>query len=227
MKHPLAVLAVPIGNLEDISKRAISYLADADYIFAEDTRRTKKLIELLKISTNASIKSYREQNHDIAAPLLKKCIDSGAKVVLVSDSGTPAISDPGYLLIEDLRQHGYEVIAVPGPSSVIAALCIAGISTEKFLFLGFFPKKGNKRFEELGQARHIRATWVLLESPQRITKTLKILADKYGDSLKVAAIKEISKLHERTFYGNISEVYAQVCKSNTKGEWVLVGRFVE
>jgi 16S rRNA (cytidine1402-2'-O)-methyltransferase len=224
-KGKLYIVSTPIGNLGDITLRAIEILKTSDIVVAEDTREAGKLIQLLELPKKSYF-SYRDQNHEYALPIIKAYLDEGKIVALISDRGTPLISDPGYKLIRDLIDEGYSVETVPGPSSVIAALTISGLPTDRFTFLGFLPRSSGKQKKVLEQFQSIPTTLIIFESPFRLIKTLTILEKIYGD-VEVAAVNELTKLHEKVFRGKLSAVLKTMQTHKSKGEWVIVVRTQE
>ncbi|GGY37490.1 16S rRNA (cytidine(1402)-2'-O)-methyltransferase [Parvularcula lutaonensis] len=216
----LHVAATPIGNLGDITKRVIDALAQADRILCEDTRITGKLLNVLGIPKRPLL-PYHEHNAAEVRPQILSELASGAAIVLVSDAGTPLISDPGYRIVREARDAGHKVYALPGPSALTAALSIAGAPTDRFTFLGFPPKgPGQIRsfFEELSGRPE---TLVLYESGPRLAATLAALAETLGPRT-VAVARELTKLHEEIAEGDAAELAAQYEKAAPKGEIVLI-----
>lgn len=214
----LYIVATPIGNLGDMTPRAAETLRRADYILAEDKRVTAKL--LAHIGAKAPMTAY----HDHSDEKLRGRIlsDLGTKVVvLVSDAGTPLISDPGYKLVRAARKGGHAVHTLPGPCAAVAALTLAGLPTDRFLFLGFLPAKAKARADAISEVAQIRATLILYESGQRLGESLAALRDGLGDR-EAATVREISKLHEETVSGTLHELSARYADSPPKGEIVIV-----
>jgi 16S rRNA (cytidine1402-2'-O)-methyltransferase len=213
----LFVVATPIGNLGDLSSRAVEVLAGVDVVAAEDTRVTRKLLGRAGIS--ASLLSYRDANERGLAPKLVERLLAGESVALVSDAGTPCISDPGYRLVSAAQEAGVEVVAVPGPSTVTAFLSICGLPTDRFAFEGFLPKTGRKKVLAafLGSA----TTLVLYESPRRVVSLLGDVFAVMG-TCEVAVGRELTKLHEEVLRGTAEEV-AEVLsgRPSIKGEVVV------
>jgi 16S rRNA (cytidine1402-2'-O)-methyltransferase len=212
----LYVVATPIGNLGDLSPRAIEILRAVDVIACEDTRHTIRLLNHFGIQR--SLTSYHEFNEEKKAIQLADRLASGENVALVSDAGTPGISDPGYRLVRECRQRNIPVIAVAGPSALTAALSVAGLPSNEFVFLGFLPSKKGARRQKLMDLRHTARTLVFYEAPHRIEETLEDMLDIFGDR-EVCALREITKIHEDSVLGRLSEV-----RKNVKpvGEFVLV-----
>lgn len=222
-KGKLYVVATPIGNLEDITFRAIDTLKKVAFVLAEDTRESCKLLNKYDIKTQ--LISYRDQNHKkMLAKILEK-LDMGLDLALVSDCGTPLISDPGFKLIRELRERKYDVISIPGPSALTAALSISGLVADKFIFLGFLPKSDIRRKKMLEEYVSIEGSLIFYESPKRLIKLLDMLKNVFGEK-KVGIAKDISKMREMFFYGDISEVSNEVAtddfKENPHGEYVVI-----
>jgi 16S rRNA (cytidine1402-2'-O)-methyltransferase len=222
MHQPLApglyIVATPIGNLSDLSPRAASTLAAADLIAVEDSRVTAKLLN--HIGVKRPMLAYHDHNADRVRPELLARMRDGA-VALVSDAGTPLISDPGYKLVRDARQAGIPVTTIPGPSAVISALTLAGLPTDRFLFLGFLPPKAGARATALAEVASLRATLVLYESGPRLAATLRALREGLGDR-EAAVVREISKKFEETATGTLSALADRYAEAPPKGEIVIV-----
>jgi 16S rRNA (cytidine1402-2'-O)-methyltransferase len=214
----LYIVATPIGNLSDLSPRAAEILARADLIAVEDSRVTAKLLR--HIGVKRPMLPYHDHNADRVRPQLLERMREGA-VALVSDAGTPLISDPGYKLVRDARAAGIAVTTIPGPSAVVAALTLAGLPTDRFLFLGFLPAKASARAAAIAEAAGVRATLVLYESGPRLAATLDALYDGLGDR-DAAVAREISKRFEETATGLLSELAARYAEAAPKGEIVVV-----
>ena len=215
----LVLIPSPIGNLSDITKRAIEEIENSDLIFCEDTRHTVKLLNHLEIKK--ILKSYHKFNeHKIVESIINK-LKNGYRVGLISDAGTPGISDPGYLIVKKCIGHNIEVECLPGPTALIPALVISGLPCERFTFEGFLPiKKGRKtRLEELSIEKR---TMIFYESPHKLIKTLKDFSKAFGSEREVSVTKEISKVFESTFRGKIVEVIEQINETKIKGEFVIV-----
>ena len=215
----LVLIPSPIGNLSDITKRAIEEIENSDLIFCEDTRHTVKLLNHLEIKK--TLKSYHKFNeHKIVESIINK-LKNGCRVGLISDAGTPGISDPGYLIVKKCIEHNIEVECLPGPTALIPALVISGLPCERFTFEGFLPvKKGRKtRLEELSIEKR---TMIFYESPHKLIKTLNDFSKAFGSEREVSITKEISKVFELTFRGKIVEVIEQINETKIKGELVIV-----
>jgi 16S rRNA (cytidine1402-2'-O)-methyltransferase len=216
----LHIVATPIGNLGDITLRALSTLAGADVIACEDTRVTRKLLERYAIAT--PLTPYHEHNAAQARPLLLQRIAEGAAVALVSDAGTPLISDPGFKLVRAAQDAGFAVTTLPGASSLLAALTLAGLPTDQFLFAGFLPPKESARRARIAELGRIPATLVLFETGPRAAAALADLADGLGSNRQAALCRELTKLHEEVLRGSL-DMLAQACVAHEpRGEIVLV-----
>ena len=218
MPGTLYVVATPIGNLADLSFRAETTLKDVNLIAVEDTRISKKLLHHYKIRT--PVISYHDKNEINQAEKLVNKLNSGDSIAVISDAGTPCISDPGYRLVHLAKKEGIEVIAIPGPSALTAALSVSGIPTDHFYFEGFLPpKKGRKtRFELL---ETLPATVVIFESPQRVLRTLRDIHQYWGNRV-VSICRELTKIYEETFLGTVIKAENYFSKSKNKGEFVLL-----
>jgi 16S rRNA (cytidine1402-2'-O)-methyltransferase len=214
----LHIVATPIGNLGDLSPRAADTLRNADRILAEDTRVTAKL--LAHIGAKVPMTRYDDHTGDQQRQAIVARLGDEA-IALVSDAGTPLISDPGYKLVRAARAAGHLVHTVPGPSAVVAALTLAGLPTDRFLFLGFLPAKAKARADALGEIAGVRASLVLYESGPRLGDTLAALAEVLGDR-DAAVAREISKLHEECVTGTLSELAGRYADLAPKGEIVVV-----
>lgn len=221
MKGKLYVVATPIGNLRDISLRALDTLKNVDYIACEDTRNTKKLLSFYGIEGKTLI-SYHDYNEDTKAQHLLKILENN-DIALVTDAGTPCISDPGYNIVRLCRRNNIDVIPIPGPFAAAVALSASGLPTDKFLFVGFLSQKENKKRKQLIDYINIGFTFILYESPNRVLDTLeKIL--QIDSKAEVVVAKELTKVHEKFVYSDIKEVY-DFFKSNLdllKGEFVII-----
>lgn len=215
----LYLVATPIGNLADITLRALETLAGVDLIACEDTRITHRLTERYLIS--APLTAYHEHNAAAARPKILEKLAQGAAVALVSDAGTPLISDPGFKLVREACAAGHAVIAVPGASSVLTALSVAALPTDRFFFEGFLPSKQTARRARLAELARIEATLVLFESGNRVQDTLGDLAGIMGGR-EAAICRELTKLHEEILRAPVSELAKDADRLETRGEFVLV-----
>ncbi len=220
MPGVLYLVATPIGNLEDITLRALRVLRQADLIACEDTRQTRKLLDHYGISR--PLVSYHEHNERRRAKELLARLQMGASVALVSDAGTPLISDPGYRLVEAARDAGIAVVPVPGPSAVVAALTASGLPADTFHFAGFLPARRSERLRTLASLRNQRATLVFYEAPHRILDTLADLEETFGPRRMVLA-RELTKIHEEFLRGTAARIrQALTERPSIRGEITLV-----
>ena len=215
----LYLVATPIGNLGDITLRALETLAGVDIVACEDTRITHRLMDRYVIS--ASLTPYHEHNAATARPKILEKLSQGLSVALVSDAGTPLISDPGFKLVREVCAAGHHMIALPGPSSVLAALSVAALPTDRFFFEGFLPPKQAARRARLSELARVDATLVLFESGSRIQDSLQDIALSMG-SREAAICREMTKLHEDVRRAKVSELAATAGELETRGEFVLV-----
>jgi 16S rRNA (cytidine1402-2'-O)-methyltransferase len=215
----LHLVSTPIGNLGDITLRALETLAGVDIIACEDTRITRRLTERYGIS--ALLKPYHEHNAALARPKILERLAQGASIALVSDAGTPLISDPGFKLVREVCAAGHPVIALPGPSSVLAALAVAALPTDRFFFEGFLPPKEAARRARLTELARIDATLVMFESGNRVEDTMRDLADIMG-ARDAAICRELTKLHEEVRRAPLPELAKSAGALETRGEFVLV-----
>ncbi|MDA9865571.1 16S rRNA (cytidine(1402)-2'-O)-methyltransferase [bacterium] len=241
MSVNLVITPTPIGNLDDITKRSKDTLENADYILAEDTREIKKLLNLLNISIEAPIFSYRDQNHNYAFEKFVEFVDSGEDllIALVSDRGTPLISDPGFQLVRDIYNNealskNVKVDALPGPTALIPAIILSGLPTDRFMFIGFLPRKKSKQLSLIEKFSFDDATSIIYESPFRIVSALELLVEysaEKGIEFDVALVKDVSKLHEKVYRGNAGELLLKFSEETSdkkpKGEWVVLWRIIK
>lgn len=212
----LFVVATPIGNLNDISNRALQTLRDADVIACEDTRQTIKLLNHFGIQKPMT--SYHEFNEERKAEELANELAGATTIALVSDAGTPALADPGYRLVRLCRQRGIPVVAIPGPNAAITALSASGLPSDEFMFLGFLPSKRNARRQKLMAVTNAMCTLVFYETPHRIQAALEDVQNVLGDR-QVCVAREITKIHEEFLFGTASDVRARV---KALGEFVVI-----
>jgi len=215
----LYIVSTPIGNLNDMSKRAIDILSSVKVICVEDTRVSKKLLNRYKISNKMIV--YNNFNESRQCDKILDYLTQGEDVALISDAGTPCISDPGYLLVNMCRKNNINVFSVPGPSSLIAALSISGLPTDAFYFEGFLPKKKGRKtkFESLKLLQH---TIIIFESPMRIVKTLEDIKKYFGGERIISIHREITKMFEESYLGNINQAINHFSSKKCKGEFVLI-----
>jgi len=214
----LYIVATPIGNLGDMTSRAAETLRRVDYILAEDKRVTAKL--LAHVGATARMTAYHDHSDEALRDRIVGDLNTKS-VALVSDAGTPLISDPGYKLVRAARRAGHAVHTLPGPCAAIAALTLAGLPTDRFLFLGFLPTKAKARSEEIAEVAAVRATLVLYESGPRLGDSLAALAEGLG-ARDAAVIREISKLHEETVTGTLADLAERYRDAPPRGEIVIV-----
>ena len=219
MTGTLFIVATPIGNLEDITQRALRVLREADLIACEDTRHTRKLLSRFDIST-ATI-SYHEHNEDARAEELCALLSAGKSIALVSDAGTPLINDPGFRIVNAAIEHGISVVPIPGPAALTTALSASGLATDQFLFAGFLPARAGARRAKLSELRAVRATLVFYEAPHRIKAALKDALEILGDRDAVVA-RELTKLHEEFARGTLSKLLERFVTMDARGELVLI-----
>lgn len=223
MNGKLYIVATPIGNMEDITLRAIRVLGEVDMVFCEDTREGKKLLNHYKI--NKPVDSFHAKSDNSKTEKVIKLLDEGKNIALISDAGTPGISDPGVVLVKKIREVLPEVpiVTIPGPSALTAALSIAGLPTDEFIFYGFLPhKKGRETiFKEIAESKR---TCVFYESPHRIMKTLGSLSTSLADNRMVAICRELTKIYEEVFRGAASKALQYYLENPDKirGEFVVI-----
>lgn len=219
-KGILFVVPTPIGNLEDITLRAIRILQEVDTIVCEDTRQTIKLLSHLKISK--PLVSFYTQNQLKRIPQIISMLDSGKNIALVSDCGTPSISDPGYYLIKEALDNEIKVVPLPGACALITSLVGSGLTTDSFIFLGFLRRKTGKMKKELEQAKILGKTIVFYESPHRILKTLEVCKEIFGEQVKVVLARELTKKFEEFIRGSICDVISVLQSRKILGEFVVL-----
>jgi 16S rRNA (cytidine1402-2'-O)-methyltransferase len=215
----LYLVATPIGNLADISLRALSVLARADLIAAEDTRHSKKL--LTHFGIGGALGAYHEHNAERERPKLIARLRAGQSVALISDAGTPLVSDPGYKLVREALDAGLLVVSIPGPSASLTALTSSGLPTDTFLFAGFLPPKSGPRRTRLEELKRVPATLIFFETGPRLAKSLADMAEVLGPR-EGAIAKELTKLHESVTRGELSELVGALSGDAIKGEFVIV-----
>jgi 16S rRNA (cytidine1402-2'-O)-methyltransferase len=217
----LYLVATPIGNLEDITQRALRVLREADVIACEDTRRTQQLLNHFGISTRTT--SYHEHNELTRAAELVGELERGVRIALVTDAGMPGISDPGYRLISLAIRYHIAVIPVPGPSAFVAALAGSGLSTDSFCFGGFLPAKSGQRRKVLEEIRGLSRTQIFYEAPHRVVEAMKDVVQILGASRPVVLAREVTKLHEEFLRGDAAEVLERLKEAGqVKGEITLL-----
>lgn len=222
MTGVLFLVPTPIGNLNDMTERGRQVLSNVQMIACEDTRTTQKLLNLLAIKTQAQFVSYHEYNADKMRPILTEKLLSGMDIALVSDAGTPLVSDPGYRLVRDVLDQGLTVVPLPGANAVLPALQLSGLASDRFLFNGFLSSKKSARRTELMTLKDVPATMIFYESPHRVADCLTDMLDIMGDR-DAAVVRELTKKFEESRRGKLSELVAYYQQNGEpKGEVVLV-----
>jgi 16S rRNA (cytidine1402-2'-O)-methyltransferase len=219
MTGTLYVVATPIGNLEDITLRALRVLKEVELVACEDTRRTRALLSHFDI--HKPVVSYYEHNKLVRGPQLVRRLVEGAAIALVTDAGTPGISDPGFMLVRDARAAGVAVVPIPGPSALVTALSAAGIPADRFVFEGFLPVKPGKRLNRLHALRELQTTIVLYESPHRIVATLHAIAEVFGEA-EVVVARELTKQFEEIVRAAPAAHLARLAAAPIRGEFTVV-----
>lgn len=217
----LYVVGTPIGNLEDMTFRAVRILQTADIVAAEDTRHTGKLLQHFQIKTPQLVSFYEHNQHQRIPELLEQ-LGRGACVAMVTDAGMPGISDPGYELVKACVEAGIQVIPIPGASAAITALSAAGLPTDRFVFEGFLPAKGQERLSRLEAIETETRTLIFYEAPHRLRQTLQDLATTLGENRSLVLARELTKLHEEFWRGTIGEAIALYQQREPQGEFTLV-----
>ncbi len=215
----LYIISTPIGNLEDITLRALRILKEVDIVAAEDTRHTRHLLDRYQITTQLT--SYHDHNKEEKAPVLVARILEGKSVALVSDAGTPGISDPGYFLINLAADQNIPVVPVPGATAAIAALSVSGLPTDRFVFEGFLPAKQLARIKRLQWLAKEKRTLIFYEAPHKILKTLADILEVFGDRRAVIT-RELTKVHEETMRGSLSEILKHLQSGQVRGEFTII-----
>jgi 16S rRNA (cytidine1402-2'-O)-methyltransferase len=215
----LYVVATPIGNLEDVTLRALRVLKEVGLIACEDTRRTRTLLSHFGI--HVPVTSYFEHNKLTKGPAILRALSEGKSVALVTDAGTPGISDPGFLLVQAAREAGVPVVPVPGPSAVIAALSAAGVPADRFVFDGFLPVKPGRRLHRLEALRDLEMTVVCYESPHRILASLEAIAQVFG-AREIVAAREMTKQFEEIVRGTARQLAERFAAGRVRGEFTLI-----
>ena len=217
----LFLVATPIGNLTDITLGALDIFKAVDLILCEDSRRAAKIFQTYKIKTARDV--FHDFNKETKTPRIIKLLKSGKSVALISDAGTPGISDPGYYLVKEAIAQGIKVASIPGPSALIAALVISGLPTDRFVFEGFLPKKQGRRTKRLQFLNNEERTIIIYESPHRLKRVLEEVLKYLGDR-DVCLVREITKIHEDVRRGLLSQLLAEIQKAELplKGEFVII-----
>lgn len=216
----LSIVATPIGNLEDITLRALRVMKEADTILAEDTRRTRILCTKFNISKR--LESYHIFNEHGRTPELIRRIKSGEKIVLVSDAGMPCIADPGFLLVRDAVEAGIEPVIVPGASALIFSIAASALPSDRFAFHGFLPVKSGRRSARLSEIAASKMTAVVFESPYRLSKLLKEIPEYFGKETPVVVVREATKVHQEILRGSAADLAKNHASRSWKGECVVI-----
>ena len=218
----LFIVSTPIGNLEDITYRAVDTLKNVDLILAEDTRHSAKLISHFQISKK--LIAFHDHNEKSQYMKIIEKLKDGLNIALISDAGTPLINDPGFNLVRSAKQENINVVPIPGPSSPIAALSASGLPADSFTFLGFVPTKDSDRINFLEKLKYSSETSIFFESPSRILKTTKLIKEIFGSKRNVCLAKEISKIHETIITGDVDGIihYLEESSDHQKGEFVVL-----
>ena len=216
----LYVVPTPVGNLEDITMRAVHLLKEADFVLAEDTRTSSKLLKHLEIQV-PMYSHHKFNEHKTSASIVERIKDCKNHVALISDAGTPAISDPGFMLVRECVKNGVEVQCLPGATAFVPALVSSALPCDKFVFEGFLPQKKGRQ-TRLNFLKQEQRTIIFYESPYRVLKTLTQLAEVFGAERQAAAVREISKLHEECVRGTLAELVEHFTKNEPRGEFVLL-----
>ncbi len=219
LKPGLYIVSTPIGNLKDITLRAISVLGEVDIIACEDTRRSKVLLNYYKIKK--PLISFNDHNKERRTPELIKRMKKGESIALISDAGTPGISDPGFYLIRETIREGLEIVPIPGPSALLSGLVVSGLPCDRFVFEGFLPKREGRKKKRLEALKYEPRTMVFYESPHRLIRTLEDMLSIFSDR-EVAIARELTKKFEEVMRGRISELLPQLEDGKIKGEVVLI-----
>lgn len=221
LKSGLYIISTPIGNLQDISQRALDVLNEATVIACEDTRMTKKLFSLLGLPLHKKFITYQNYNEEQQAQQLIDLINEGQVLALVSDAGAPLISDPGYKLVSKCREQGVYVTAIPGACAVITALQLSGLPTNRFLFAGFIPNKDKARSDLFKELKDIDTTLIFYETAPRLLKTLEQAAEIFGGR-KISVIRELTKMYEEVQTGSFADMQTYFSENEPKGEFVFI-----
>jgi len=218
-KGVLFLVSTPIGNLDDVSSRALSALEEAEIVAAEDTRRTRILLDRYGISRR--LRSYGDHNLARELPRLVEELKNGRSVALVSDAGTPAISDPGYKLIREAISNDIEIVFIPGPTALVAAVVVSGLPTDSFFFGGYLPRKSARRKKRIDEVKDLTSTLIFYEAPHRLLPCLKDLRDVLGNR-QAAICRELTKKHEEIVRGELDSLIEKLSEERVRGEIVVV-----
>jgi 16S rRNA (cytidine1402-2'-O)-methyltransferase len=221
MPGRLVLVATPIGNLGDLSPRAVEALREADVVACEDTRRTGLLLQRAGVERTRLLRADEHAEHAVATEVVR-LLDDGATVAVVTDAGTPGISDPGSRLVRAALDAGHDVTCLPGPVAAVAALVVSGLPTDRWVMEGFLPRSGAARAERLAEVAAERRTVVLYEAPHRVARTLTELASACGGDRRVAVARELTKLHEEVWRGTLADACVRLDEVAPRGEYVVV-----
>lgn len=218
----LYIVATPIGNLGDITLRALEILKKVDYILCEDTRNTGLMLANLGINNQAKLMSFYDEVEEQKIPEIIRLLEIGKEIALVTDAGTPIVSDPGYRLIKKCRQLSLEVTSIPGPSAVVNALVLSGLPAGRFCFLGFLPKKSGEKKKILENYKNVDGAKIIYESPFRLKRLLEEINEVCGEKTQVVVCREMTKKFEEIISGNVIEVISKLALKEIKGEITLL-----
>ncbi|MFJ4208694.1 16S rRNA (cytidine(1402)-2'-O)-methyltransferase [Paenarthrobacter sp. NPDC089675] len=218
----IVLAATPIGNVGDASSRLVELLGTSDIIAAEDTRRLHRLVQSLGVEVSGRVISYHEHNEATKTAELLDQVRSGKNILMVSDAGMPAVSDPGFRLVEGAVEAGLTVTAVPGPSAVLTALALSGLPTDRFCFEGFLPRKSGERNSRLGELVGERRTMVFFEAPHRLEVMLRALHERFGADRRAAVCRELTKTYEEVIRGSLRELLEWAENNEVRGEIAVV-----
>ncbi len=218
-KGTLFLVSTPIGNMEDLSFRALSVLKESDRIACEDTRRTSKLLH--RYGIEVPLESYHDHNKETKSSLLLKLLEEGKDIALVSDAGTPCISDPGFYLVRKVIAGGVHLTVIPGANAILPALLLSGFAPDRFVFEGYLPKKAGRRKSRILRFKEEERTVILFESPFRIISLLKEM-DYHLDDRRISVSREMTKIHEETVRGTIPDIIDHFERNQPRGEFVVV-----
>jgi len=218
----LYIIATPIGNLGDITVRALETLEKVEYLLCEDTRNTGLMLVNLNIANKPKLISFYDEVEEQKIPEVLKLLDENREVGLVTDAGTPIVSDPGYKLVKKCQKLGYKITSIPGPSAVINALVLSGLPSGRFSFLGFLPKKAGDRKKVLEKYKEFDGSKIVYESPFRVVKLIEEIKNIYGDDTEVSICREMTKKFEEIIVGKVDDVFEKISNKNIKGEVVVI-----
>jgi len=218
----LYIIATPIGNLKDITLRALETLENIEYLLCEDTRNTGLMLANLNIKNKPKLISFYDEVEEQKIPEVLKLLDENREVGLVTDAGTPIVSDPGYKLVRKCQKLGYKITSIPGPSAAINALVLSGLPSGRFSFLGFLPKKAGDRKKVLEKYKEFDGSKIVYESPFRVIKLIEEIKTIYGDEIEVSICREMTKKFEEIMVGKATDIFEKIKNKNIKGEVVVI-----